>query len=172
MNIPFSVALQLALALAGMPAPALAGQVTQPAPVDPAPAAFSTQSEPPVSDARFSPKQKPILEKDKRIVVAGVSESATSTNLIPAKGIVLHVDQPKVTVKIDHDPIPALGWPRMTMPFRLKERALADNVKEGDAVEFFLEKSGSDYVIVKFRKQAPIGTKETKGTKGTKGDSH
>ena len=39
------------------------------------------------------------------------------------------------------------------MPFRLKERALADNVKEGDAVEFFLEKSGSDYVIVKFRKQ-------------------
>ena len=61
MNIPFSVALQLALVLAGMPALALAGQIAQPAPVDPAPAVFLTQSEPAVSDARISPKQKPIL---------------------------------------------------------------------------------------------------------------
>ena len=166
MNIPFSVALQLALALAAMPAIALAGQIAQSAPVDPASAAFSTQSEPAVSDERFSPKQKLILGKDERTVVAGVSESSTPAGLIPAQGVVLHVDQTKATVKIDHDPIPALGWPRMTMPFRLKERALADNVKEGDAVEFFLEKSGSDYIIVKFRKQAPIRKK------GTKGGSH
>ena len=163
MNIPFSVALQLALALAGMPALALAGQIAQPGSADPAPAAFSTRSEPAVSDARISPQQKPILEKDERTVIAGVSKSATSANLIPAKGVVLHVDQAKATVKIDHDPIPALGWPRMTMPFRLKERTLAGTVKEGDAVEFFLEKSGSDYIIVKFRMQAPIRTKETKG---------
>jgi Cu/Ag efflux protein CusF len=40
----------------------------------------------------------------------------------------------------------------MTMLFRLKEGALADQVKEGETVEFFLEKSGSDYVIVKWRK--------------------
>ncbi|ARO88132.1 copper-binding protein [Nitrosospira lacus] len=161
MNIPFSVMLHWGLVLASIPAPILAGQIIQPASADPAPAAFSIQSEVAVPDERFSPKQKPMLEKDERTVVAGVSGSATSADPIPAKGIVLHVDQAKATVKIDHDPIPALDWPRMTMPFRLKERGLANHVKEGDAVEFFLEKSGSDYVIVKFRKQAPV-----------KGDSH
>jgi Cu(I)/Ag(I) efflux system protein CusF len=43
----------------------------------------------------------------------------------------------------------------MTMPFRLKESALAAQVKQGDTVDFFLEKSGSDYVIVKFGKPVP-----------------
>lgn len=104
MTIPCSIALQLALALASMPA-----------------LAFS--KEPP-------------------------------SGLIPAAGVVLKVDRANAKVKIDHEPIPALDWPRMTMPFRLKERALADQVKEGDAVEFLLEKSGPDYVIVKFGKPA------------------
>jgi Cu(I)/Ag(I) efflux system protein CusF len=66
--------------------------------------------------------------------------------------VVLKVNRDNATVKINHEPIPALDWPRMTMPFRLKESALADQVKEGDPVEFFLEKSGPDYVIVKWRK--------------------
>ncbi|ODT86216.1 MAG: hypothetical protein ABS69_00070 [Nitrosomonadales bacterium SCN 54-20] len=70
---------------------------------------------------------------------------------MPGKGVVVSVDRANATVKINHDPIPALDWPRMAMPFRLKERALAEQVKEGDVVEFFLEKSGSDYVIVKWK---------------------
>lgn len=154
MTISCTIALQLALVLACVPTLALAGQISPPTPIDAAPAVFSIQSEPAVADQRFSPKQRPILEEDKRTVVADVSESSAPAGLIPAKGIVLHVDQAKATVKIDHDPIPALGWPRMTMPFRLKERALAEKVKKGDAVEFFLEKSGSDYLIVKFGKES------------------
>ncbi len=82
---------------------------------------------------------------------------AAATSPIPARGVVLKVDRDNATVKINHDPIPALDWPRMAMPFHLKERALADQVKEGDTVEFFLEKSGSDYIIVKFGK--PTSTK-------------
>ena len=134
MTIPFFVALQLAAVLAGVPALALAGQIAQPASVDPLPAALST---------------------DARIVVASASETiktASSRGLISGKGVVLKVDRANGTVKINHDPIPALDWPRMTMSFRLKESALADQVKEGDKVEFFLEKSGSDYVIVKWQK--------------------
>lgn len=126
MTIQFSVASKLALMLAWMPAVALAGagQITQPVPVDP-------------------------------ILVASASEatkSASSKGLISGKGVVLKVDRDNAIVKINHEPIPALDWPRMTMPFRMKERALADQVKEGDKVEFFLEKSGSDYVIVKWKK--------------------
>ena len=83
---------------------------------------------------------------------ARLTATPATTGLISGKGVVLKVDRANATVKMNHEPIPALNWPKMTMPFRLKEGALADQVKEGDTVEFFLEKSGSDYVIVKWRK--------------------
>ncbi|MEO9061433.1 MAG: copper-binding protein [Nitrosospira sp.] len=133
MTIPFFVALQLAAVLTAVPALALAGQA-QPASVDPLPAALSTNARTFVANASQTTKM------------------ASSKGLISGKGVLLKVDRVNATVKINHDPIPALDWPQMTMPFRLKERALADQVKEGDKVEFFLEKSGSDYVIVKWQK--------------------
>ena len=134
MTIPFSVASQLALVFASIPALTLAAQIAQPISVDPLSTALST---------------------DARTFVASASETiktASSKGLISGKGVVLKVDRANATVKINHDPIPALDWPQMTMPFRLKESALADQVKEGDKVEFYLEKSGSDYVIVKWQK--------------------
>ena len=98
--------------------------------------------------------------KDQKTIVASASEAtrpASSANLIPGRGVVVKVDRANALVKINHEPISALNWPRMTMSFRLRESALAEQVKEGDVVEFFLEKSGSDYVLVKWRKQAPAG---------------
>jgi Cu(I)/Ag(I) efflux system protein CusF len=130
MTIQFSVASKLALMLAWMPALALAGQVIQTA----------------------QTTQRPAIDP---ILVANASEAtkpASSGGLVSGKGVVLKVNRDNATVKINHEPIPALDWPRMTMPFRLKESALADQVKEGDSVEFFLEKSGPDNVIVKWRK--------------------
>ncbi|MDQ3185726.1 MAG: copper-binding protein [Pseudomonadota bacterium] len=172
MTLPFSVALQLALTLASVPALALAGQIFQPVPT-----ALSTKYASSFSDEPLSQAQRRVIpSKDVSNVIAAASaaadhsshgealppgphgiKTASATSLIPAKGLVLKMDRANATVKIDHDPIPALDWPRMTMPFRLKERALAEQVREGDVVEFFLEKSGSDYVIVKFGK--PVSTK-------------
>ncbi|HND36071.1 MAG TPA: copper-binding protein, partial [Nitrosomonas sp.] len=74
--------------------------------------------------------------------------------------VVLQVDQSNATIKINHDPIAALNWPRMTMPFRLKERSLATKIKEGDIVEFSLEKEASNYVIVKLSKQNSTGSSQ------------
>jgi Cu(I)/Ag(I) efflux system protein CusF len=163
MTIQFSVARQLALALAWVPALAFGGQITYPTPVDPTPVNISPPYQTELSDDRFLQKQKLTSEsgKDARtLAVSSAMAANTATNtaataakgLIPGRGAVLTVDRANATVKMNHDPIPALNWPRMTMPFRLKESALADQVKEGDTVEFFLEKSGSDYVIVKWRK--------------------
>lgn len=74
---------------------------------------------------------------------------------IMATGIVKSVDKANGKVKLTHDPITALGWPKMTMFFRLKDAALAGQVKEGDAVQFALEKSTSGYVISGFKKAMP-----------------
>ena len=74
---------------------------------------------------------------------------------IMATGIVQSIDKANAKVKLIHDPIAALGWPKMTMFFRLKDAALADQIKEGDAVQFSLEKSTSGYVISSFKKAVP-----------------
>lgn len=170
MTLPFSVALQLALVLACVPAitlTVLAAQIAPPASVDPKPSAMKYESA--FSSAPVSQVKRLAPGKETFTVIAAASETTghkehsapavpgtktAAADLIPAKGVILQVDQAKATVEIDHDPIPALGWPSMTMPFRLKESALAAQVKQGDTVEFFLEKSGSDYVIVKFGKPA------------------
>ncbi len=40
------------------------------------------------------------------------------------------------SVTLSHQPVPAIGWPAMTMTFRLGEPALAKGVKVGDRVAF------------------------------------
>lgn len=95
--------------------------------------------------ARAGPQSSPPTEKP----VAG------SGTAIMATGIVQSIDKANGKVKLTHDPITALGWPKMTMFFRLKDAALADQIKEGDAVQFSLEKATSGYVISGFKKAMP-----------------
>ena len=71
---------------------------------------------------------------------------------ITGTGVVQAIDKANGRVKLTHDPIAALGWPRMTVVFRLKDASLADQIKEGAKVEFSLEQSASGYVISGFQK--------------------
>lgn len=52
-------------------------------------------------------------------------------------GTVTAVDAPAGRITLDHQPIPAVGWPRMTMTFAAPPGQL-DGVKPGDQVEFDL----------------------------------
>ena len=133
MSESFSFNLLLSLILACMSALSLADRITQSSPINLASDATDHTHN---SSEQISNKESPV-----------------SSNLISARGVVLQVDQSNATIKINHDPIAALNWPRMTMPFRLKERSLTAKIKEDDIVEFFLEKEASDYVIVKLSKQ-------------------
>ena len=51
----------------------------------------------------------------------------------------------KVTIK--HDPIPSLKWPGMTMGFVVKDKAVADKLKQGAKIEFQFVQEGRDYVV-------------------------
>ena len=77
-------------------------------------------------------------------------------------GVVRSVDKANGKVRLTHDPIDAMGWPKLTLSFRLKDNALADRVTDGDSVEFSLEKSASGYVISDLRKNATVRTKPAK----------
>ncbi|MDR1660587.1 MAG: copper-binding protein [Desulfovibrio sp.] len=67
-----------------------------------------------------------------------------------AKGKVVHMDKAAGKVTLDHEAVPALKWPQMTMPFRVEDSSLLDGLKKGSFVRFDFrsEGPGRDPVIV------------------------
>ncbi len=57
-----------------------------------------------------------------------------------AAGEVLKVDKDLAKITIKHGPLVNLNMPGMTMPFKVKDPAMLDQVKMGDKVSFFVEK--------------------------------
>lgn len=61
------------------------------------------------------------------------------------RGKVVEVDADTVT--LEHEAVPELKWPPMTMPFKLADRALAKVLTKGRVVDFSFAKDGDDYVL-------------------------
>ncbi|MBI4768529.1 MAG: copper-binding protein [Deltaproteobacteria bacterium] len=83
---------------------------------------------------------------------SSAAPTAAPAGAIAATGVIRRIDKADGKVVIAHEPIAALGWPGMTMIFRLKDPATIKPYQAGDRVNFYLEKSASDYVISGFRK--------------------
>ena len=64
-----------------------------------------------------------------------------------ASGVIREIDRANSRIKIDHGPIPSISMPGMTMTFKVKKPALLDQVKQGDPVNFEIEKSGLGWII-------------------------
>ena len=57
-------------------------------------------------------------------------------------------------ITFSHDPVPALGWPAMTMTFRAEPPTLAKGLKVGDRVAFAFEQRPEGPVV---RRISPTG---------------
>lgn len=66
---------------------------------------------------------------------------------IKGKGVVVSKSKSGDRITLNHQPIPAIGWPEMTMGFKVKNKAVLEQAKKGDTVEFTMVKEGQDYVI-------------------------
>jgi Cu(I)/Ag(I) efflux system membrane fusion protein len=74
-------------------------------------------------------------------------------------GKVTGIDAAKGRIELEHDPIPSLKWPKMTMEFAVEDKAALAKLKAGDAVEFDVRGKpdpAGDYVIQRI---APRSTK-------------
>ena len=58
------------------------------------------------------------------------------------------------SITLSHEPVPAIGWPAMTMTFKLGSPALAKGVKVGDRVAFGFEQRPAGPIV---RRLAPAG---------------
>ena len=81
----------------------------------------------------------------------GGKSAATAQATHTTKGTVKKVDAPAAVVTLAHEPVKTLGWPSMTMSFKIKDRALLDKFAEGKSVEFDFVQAGKDYVITAVR---------------------
>jgi membrane fusion protein, copper/silver efflux system len=63
-------------------------------------------------------------------------------------------------VNLQHEPIPQLGWPGMTMDFQLGDGVSLDGLAEGDSVRFQLEERDGSYVITVLDKTANGGASQ------------
>jgi len=67
---------------------------------------------------------------------ATVARLEGSSDIHTARGTVTNIDAAKGSVELDHEPIPSMKWPRMTMEFMVEDKAALAKLKKGDAVEF------------------------------------
>jgi Cu(I)/Ag(I) efflux system protein CusF len=51
-------------------------------------------------------------------------------------GVVTEINADEAVVTLKHEPIPALGWPTMTMPFHLASPDLLKGLKVGQKIAF------------------------------------
>lgn len=72
--------------------------------------------------------------------------------VISSEGIVRAIQVEERSVKLQHEPIEALGWPSMTMDFSVTEAASLEGLQIDDAVSFVLEEVDDRYLISKIEK--------------------
>lgn len=66
-------------------------------------------------------------------------------------GVVTAIDAKAGTLTVRHGPIPAVGWPAMTMTFRATPPALLRGVRIGQAVGFDVRTRGMDAEVTALR---------------------
>jgi len=66
-------------------------------------------------------------------------------------GRITAVDAAKGLLEMAHEPIPAIDWPAMTMPFDVADSGLLKGLKPGQQVDFDLARRGDSYVVVGIR---------------------
>jgi Cu(I)/Ag(I) efflux system membrane fusion protein len=88
-----------------------------------------------------------------RLEGAGEKPAApTASETHRGRGKVISVDAAKGYVELDHEPIPSMKWPSMSMGFEVPDKKQLELLKKGDPVEFQVRgkpADSGDYVIEK-----------------------
>jgi Cu(I)/Ag(I) efflux system protein CusF len=113
---------------------------------------------PPAGRGHASKDQQHMAMAKPHAAAPGATPRTARMDLVSGTGVVREIDKANRRVKITHEPIDALGWPGLTLFMRLKDGALADEIRENEKVRFNLEKSASGYVIAGFQK--PLNRKD------------
>jgi Cu(I)/Ag(I) efflux system membrane fusion protein len=90
---------------------------------------------------------------DTSIKTTDTQQTATEAEkIIEGKGIIKVLNVSQHTVTLQHEPIPALNWPVMTMDFTVDKKIEIKNFKVGDHVKFILKSTTENQFITEMNK--------------------
>lgn len=78
----------------------------------------------------------------------GPGHAKPAAEATAATGTVNAVDAAKRTVNVTHAPIPAIGWPAMTMDFAVAQGVDLAPLKAGDAIAFTLSRGADGIYLI------------------------
>ncbi|NML16957.1 efflux RND transporter periplasmic adaptor subunit [Azohydromonas caseinilytica] len=81
--------------------------------------------------------------------------AAATARQYDTRGVVVEIDGDTIT--LEHEAVPALKWPPMTMPFKLEKPELARGLKPKDPVRFTFRSDDGDSVVTAIERQAAPG---------------
>jgi Cu(I)/Ag(I) efflux system protein CusF len=81
----------------------------------------------------------------------GMNHAAPATKTGQGVGVITAIDPKANTLTIRHGPIPAVGWPAMTMTFKATPPTLLRGVRVGQTVGFDVRTRGMDAEVTALR---------------------
>jgi Cu(I)/Ag(I) efflux system membrane fusion protein len=82
---------------------------------------------------------------------ASAAQPAAAPKQYQTRGVVVEIQGRTIT--LDHEAVPALQWPPMTMPFKLERPEMARGLKPEDPVRFTFRPEGSEPVVTAIERQ-------------------
>jgi Cu(I)/Ag(I) efflux system protein CusF len=79
-------------------------------------------------------------------------ERAEAERVYTTVGVVQAVHEAEGKVTLNHQPVPALNWPAMTMRFSLESPDQLEGLKPGDRVRVFFRNEGRTAIIVEIER--------------------
>jgi Cu/Ag efflux protein CusF len=100
-------------------------------------------------------------ESNLKAALGGMSASANAGGVgHSAVGVLDEVDAKGTAMTITHDPVPSLGWPKMTMEFVPANEAIARAARPGSPIRFeFVERKPGEWVVTKIEPAAGAPSK-------------
>ncbi len=101
-----------------------------------------------------SGETKKVSHHDMGVKTAGDHHDAAVTAMPQGTGKIISLDADKHSMKVTHDPIKSLSWPKMTMTFSVDSSVDLSGYQAGDAIGFTLKPIGKDdYTVTSLKKQ-------------------
>jgi Cu/Ag efflux protein CusF len=80
---------------------------------------------------------------------AGEAKPAAAAAATLTDGEVRKIDAAAGKVTIKHGAMPKINMPPMTMAYRVKDKAMLDQLKPGDKVKFDLDSTGGEVTVLR-----------------------
>lgn len=81
----------------------------------------------------------------------GMEHDMPATKTAQGTGVITAVDAKGGKLTIKHDPIPAIGWPAMTMAFKANPPTLLNGLRVGQAIAFDVKTQGAAAEVTAIR---------------------